>query len=115
MSVKKEMERRFGSKALDRLIKAGELFDAVDAITETLQSLKARVEALESRGIEFAGVWQRAVPYRRGTVVTASGAMWTALRDTVEGESPGKALDAWQLSQKSIKPTTHVKAAGRQQ
>ncbi|WP_049735573.1 hypothetical protein [Rhizobium ecuadorense] len=114
MSVKEEMERQFGNKALERVIKAGEFFDALDAITEAIQSLKARVELLEGRGIEFAGSWQRALPYRRGTVVTASGAMWTALRDTTEGEQPGKALEAWQLSAKSARPAVRLKT-GREQ
>lgn len=115
MAVKEEIERQFGRKALDRLVRAGELFDVADAFTEAFQALKARVAVLESRGIEFCGTWQRACEYRRGSVVSADGAMWVALRDTVDGEAPGKAPDAWQLTVKSARPVVRAKASGREQ
>ncbi|MGR9055507.1 transposase [Rhizobium leguminosarum] len=111
MSVKEEMERQFGSKTLDRLIKAREFFDALDAMTEAFQALKARVEVLEARGTEYVGAWQRALAYRRGMVATADGGMWVALRDTVAGEQPGKVLDAWQLSAKAARPVVRVKTS----
>jgi hypothetical protein len=112
MTVKEEMERRFGRQTLERLVKAGELFDVVDALTATIQSLRARVDALESHGVKYAGTWQRALPYRKGMVVTSDGAMWTALADAPEGVQPGSNTAYWQLSQKS-KPTKRVKAEGR--
>ncbi|AJD41273.1 transposase [Rhizobium sp. SEMIA 4085] len=113
MTVKEEMERKFGRQTLERPVKAGELFDVVDALTATILSLRARIEALESGGIKYAGTWQRALPYRKGMVVTSAGAMWTALADTPEGIAPGSNAAFWQLSQKS-KPTKRVKAEGRQ-
>ncbi|MDK4731564.1 transposase [Rhizobium sp. CNPSo 3490] len=66
-----------------------------------LRVLGARVEQLENGGIRYAGIWQRAIGYQRGAVVTSNGAMWVALRDTSEGERPG---DAWQLSAKAARP-----------
>ncbi|MGR9204113.1 transposase [Rhizobium leguminosarum] len=79
-----------------------------------LKALAARIEELEAGGVRYAGTWQRAVGYRKGTVVTSGGGMWTALRDTAEGEQPGKALDAWQLSAKSPRPVVRMKT-GRQE
>lgn len=71
-----------------------------------LRVLCARVEQLEAGGVRYAGIWQRALPYQRGTVVTSSGAMWVALRDAAEGEQPGKVLDAWQLAAKAVRVKT---------
>ncbi|MGO6667959.1 transposase [Rhizobium ruizarguesonis] len=79
-----------------------------------LKALSARIEQLEAGGVRYAGTWQRALPYRKGTVVTSGGGMWAALRDTAEGEQPGKALDAWQLSAKSARPVVRTKATGEQ-
>ncbi|WP_327205888.1 hypothetical protein [Rhizobium beringeri] len=61
MTVKQEMERQFGRKGLERVVKAGELFDAVDAITEAFQRLQTRVAALENQ----AGVIEKAKPVFR--------------------------------------------------
>jgi Zn-dependent protease len=114
MTVKEEMQRQFGPQSLERAIKAGELYDAVDALTAAIKSLAARVEALEIGGIKYLGTWQRALSYRKGTVATSGGSLWIALRDTVEGEQPGKALDAWQLAAKAARPVVRAKANGRQ-
>jgi hypothetical protein len=79
-----------------------EIVSAVkDYIRRRVEPLEERIAALESHGIKYAGAYQRAVSYRRGTVVTSDGAMWVALRDTTEGERPGKVHDAWQLSAKA--------------
>jgi hypothetical protein len=74
-----------------------------------LKAISARIEQLEAGGVRYAGTWQRALPYRKGSIVTSGGGMWAALRDTAEGEQPGKALDAWQLSAKSARPAVRVK------
>ncbi len=79
-----------------------------------LKALSARIEQLEAGGVRYAGTWQRAMPYRKGTVVTSGGGMWAALRDTSEGEKPGDARDAWQLSAKSARPVVRAKATGEQ-
>ncbi|MGO8510889.1 transposase [Rhizobium ruizarguesonis] len=79
-----------------------------------LRVLGARVEQLENGGIRYAGTWQRALGYQRGTVVTSDGAMWIALRDTSEGERPGEVPDAWQLAAKAARPAVRAKT-GRQE
>ncbi|MBY5849713.1 transposase [Rhizobium leguminosarum] len=79
-----------------------------------LKALSARIEQLEAGGVRYAGTWQRALPYRKGSIVTSGGGMWAALRDTAEGEQPGKALDAWQLSAKSARPAVRVKTETRE-
>ncbi|MBX5221426.1 transposase [Rhizobium sp. NLR8a] len=91
------------------------LVAATTAATGTkLKALAARVEQLEAGGVRYAGVWQRAIRYGKGSVVTNGGSMWVALRDTAEGEQPGKALDAWQLSAKAARPVVRAKATGEQ-
>ncbi|MGO6783505.1 transposase, partial [Rhizobium ruizarguesonis] len=79
-----------------------------------LKAISARIEQLEAGGVRYAGTWQRALPYRKGSIVTSGGGMWAALRDTAEGEQPGKALDAWQLSAKSARPAVRVKTETRE-
>ncbi|MGO6903631.1 transposase [Rhizobium ruizarguesonis] len=79
-----------------------------------LKALSARIEQLEAGGVRYAGTWQRALPYRKGTVVTSGGGMWAALRDTSEGEKPGNAPDAWQLAAKAARPAVRAKT-GRQE
>jgi hypothetical protein len=74
-----------------------------------LRVLSARVEQLEAGGVRYAGIWQRALPYPKGTVVTSGGGMWVALRDTSEGEKPGDAPNAWQLAAKAARPIVRVK------
>lgn len=76
---------------------------AVASTASKLTALSARIEQLETGGVRYCGIWQRALPYRKGTVVTSGGAMWVALRDTAEGEQPGKTLDAWQLASKATR------------
>ncbi|MGO6778867.1 transposase [Rhizobium ruizarguesonis] len=79
-----------------------------------LKALSARIEQLEAGGVRYAGTWQRALPYRKGTVVTSGGGMWAALRDTSEGEKPGNAPDAWQLAAKAARPIVRVKTEGQE-
>jgi hypothetical protein len=79
-----------------------------------LTALSARIEQLEAGGIRYAGIWQRALPYGKGTVVTSGGGMWVALRDTSEGERPGDAPDAWQLAAKAARPVVRTKGTGEQ-
>ncbi len=104
-----ELRRPLSTRCVHALIAA-----TTAATGAKLTALSARVEQLEAGGIRYAGTWQRALPYRKGTVVTSGGGMWVALRDTAEGEQPGKALDAWQLSAKSARPAVRVKTETRE-
>jgi hypothetical protein len=63
--------------------------------TVRLDALEARQTALESRGLAYVGVFQRAATYRRGSVVTHEGSAWIATVDA-EGVEPGDGK-IWQL------------------
>lgn len=71
-----------------------------EEIRKAVEPLKARIAELESHGIKFVGVYQRASEYRRGDVVSFDGAMWVATCATPPQEVPGKSV-CWQLSVKS--------------
>ena len=62
-----------------------------------VSSLKLQLAEIETRGIHYQGVFQKAQQYRRGAMVTADGSLFAAIRDTLPGEMPGTASDAWQL------------------
>ncbi|MGO6880690.1 transposase [Rhizobium ruizarguesonis] len=79
-----------------------------------LQALSARVAELEAGGVRYAGCYQRAMGYRKGSVITFTGAMWTALDDVPAGIQPGSNTALWQLSQKG-EPRAGKKVEGRQQ
>ncbi|MGN7802945.1 transposase [Ensifer sp. 22521] len=98
--TKEELRRPLSTRCVHSLIAA-----TTASTAAKLRALSARVEQLEAGGVRYAGTWQRALPYRKGTVVTSSGSMWVALRDVAEGEQPGKLLDAWQLASKATRAT----------
>lgn len=60
----------------------------------------ARIKALEDRpALRYGGVYESGVTYREGTLVTRSGGLWLALKDT--SRQPGTAPDDWRLVVKS--------------
>lgn len=68
-------------------------------LKKRIAELERRVEAAETRGLEFRGTWQKAeASYRRGSVTIFNSSIWIACRDT-EGERPGTG-DTWQLALK---------------
>jgi len=104
-----ELRRPLSTRSVHALI-AG----ATASTAAKLKALSVRVEELEAGGVRYAGTWQRAMPYRKGSVVTSGGGMWVALRDTSEGERPGDAPDVWQLAAKAARPVVRAKATGEQ-
>lgn len=96
MSLRQKMVEKFGERAVKRTVRAGELYDTADAITEAFQALKKRVDALEEAPVRYRGVWQRADNYGRGHMVTYDGSAWCAVKDVPHGEQPGKS-NCWQL------------------
>ena len=72
-----------------------------DQVAKQLEPLTARLHALEAKGsapgMKFAGVWQRALGYGEGSVVTYDGSAWIALKDIVAGEKPSDGATSWQL------------------
>ncbi|PZV36162.1 transposase [Mesorhizobium kowhaii] len=76
---------------------------------KTHEAAEARIKALEEGkviGVKYAGTYQRALPYQRGSCVTYQSSMWTALADVPEGIVPGNNASLWQLSSKGDKPVT---------
>jgi hypothetical protein len=73
-----------------------------ELVARSIEPLEARLAELEAGGIRYAGTWQRALAYKRGSCVTHDGSMFVALRDTPEGEKPG-ASDYWQLAVKGTR------------
>ncbi|MGR9156741.1 hypothetical protein [Rhizobium leguminosarum] len=79
-----------------------------------MKTLAARVAELEPGGVRYAGRYQRALEYRRGSVTTFAGSMWIALDDVPAGVQPGSNVALWQLSQKG-EPRAGKQTQGRQQ
>lgn len=65
-----------------------------------IDDLSARIDELEKNGIRYMGTWQRAMPYKKGDVVTSASCMWVALKAVPEGAKPGDDPEFWQLSAK---------------
>lgn len=72
-------------------------------LAEQLAPIAKRLDELETKGLAYAGTWQRAQPYKRGNVVTHEGSAWVALKDVDEGSRPGGDLEGWQLMVKAGK------------
>lgn len=76
-------------------------FEAVKGyVDRSLTSLHKRIDELEKGTMRYAGVWQRATEYKKGSLVTSDGSAWVALK-AVEpgGEKPNGG--PWQLVFKS--------------
>ncbi|MGO6724411.1 MULTISPECIES: transposase [Rhizobium] len=109
MSLTDAMMKQFGIDALKQAMTRREAYPLLDALKDEIIELKNRLDAIESHGVKYAGVYQKALAYRRGMVVTSSGAMWVALADTPEGVAPGSNGAFWQLSAKAARPVVRVK------
>ena len=72
------------------------LLDLLNTQRDRIAGLENRLKAVEASGLKYAGVWQRAQTYPRGSVATHKGSAWVALADGVEAE-PGLSA-AWQLA-----------------
>jgi hypothetical protein len=68
-------------------------------VGEQVNPLKKQIAELEAGGIKYCGVYQRAIQYRRGDVVTYDGSMFCAVGNPPLGESPNQGLN-WQLAAK---------------
>jgi hypothetical protein len=68
---------------------------ALPLLVEEIRALRLRVDSVESKGLRYRGVHQRADEYRKGDAVTQNGNMWVCLRETTG--TPGASED-WQLA-----------------
>ncbi|KZS55265.1 hypothetical protein [Rhizobium anhuiense] len=80
-----------------------------------LKALSARIAELEAGGVRYSGCYQRALEYRKGSVVTFASSMWAALDNVPAGVQPGSNTAFWQLAQKGKPTTKRVKATGSEQ
>ncbi|MFD1987977.1 HK97 family phage prohead protease [Mesorhizobium newzealandense] len=71
-------------------------------ITQAFNRVRERIEAIEATGRQdaYKGVYQRALPYGKGAMVTHDGSLWAALQDVQEGTLPGTNPTSWQLAAK---------------
>jgi hypothetical protein len=81
--------------------------DALKPLTDRLLQLEAKAIESESRGIRFEGTHQRALVYRRGSVVVADGSSWVSLEDG-NGDTPGTS-GRWALMAKRGKDGAHAR------
>ena len=72
----------------------------VATVTKTLRDkievLERKVVELQTKGVEYKGVWQRACSYERGAIVTSDGSMWVCVQDVGPNTQPGQS-QCWQL------------------
>jgi hypothetical protein len=81
--------------------------DRVVQLEQRLAALEQRLEAAERRGLEYLGVWQDGVTYKRGDAVTCDAAIWVAKGHTIHrpGDGPNS---GWQLA---VKAARHGRSA----
>jgi len=74
--------------------------EAVADLRKRIAALEAATADVQTRGIQFRGVFQRALSYRTGDVTTFKGSMWCAVRPTEA--TPGESSD-WQLCARGVR------------
>lgn len=68
----------------------GPLLKKIEALESEVQSLRQ-----EKSSLRYMGVFQRAITYQRGNIVTHDGSAWIKISDSDDG-APG-ACESWQL------------------
>ena len=91
--VAKEVQKEAGQGRFMEIM----ALEGVRRCMYALLELSEKVKKIESRGVQYRGVYQRSEDYKRGDLVTFEGSMWHATRDTIE--EPGASKD-WQLAVK---------------
>lgn len=80
--------------------------DAVEVLAEAffrhfeklqgrIRQLEGRLGELEARGVEFRGEYQRALDYKRGSLVLHGDALFAAVRAAEAGDAPPG--PSWQI------------------
>lgn len=80
---------------------------AVAKLEAEIAALKKRLAVVETRGVRYRGVFQKADDYKRGDCCTHQGSLWIAIRPVGPGEAPPGTADAasgWQLGIKGMQP-----------
>ena len=68
-------------------------------LQKEIAQLKARLEEVEKKGVEYSGIYQRAQSYRRGVLTTYDGSLWACVEDAQPNEAPPG--PKWQLCAKA--------------
>jgi hypothetical protein len=86
-----------------------------EEILKAFTPLRERIDALESTGIRYQGVYQKAQEYKRGDCCTFDGSLWIATCEIPPHQIPGNS-SRWQLSVKAVErnrsPTRSVQRIG---
>jgi hypothetical protein len=93
-SIREELSELAHGVALD-------LNEVEGRIDTRLKGLEKSVEEIKTKGLEYCGVHQRALSYRKGSIVTSGGSAWIALIHSPNG-APGDSPD-WQLMVKGAR------------
>lgn len=120
-ALRHSLGKAYSAERLEQAASLDQVHQLIAGVIVMLQSgpiarikeLERRLAEIESQGVQYCGVYQKALGYRRGSLVTSGGALWACLADAPEGVTPGTNPAYWQLAQKSTKPTKRVAATGR--
>jgi hypothetical protein len=97
----------------EALVKAISIF-VNESILKAFEPLRARIDALESRGLEYVGTFQRALGYRRGQCVTFDGSLYVCIADnTAPGAELPNGGKSWQLAVKRGQDGAQLRGAMR--
>ena len=103
-AIRNGLDSNFTEEQLKRPLSRRMVHALIAATTAStaakLKALSARVDEIEASGIRYLGCYQRALEYKKGSVVTFASSMWTALDDVAAGVQPGSNPAFWQLSEK---------------
>ena len=83
--------------SLDRPATVRAVLEHLSVVGDAIKALTARVVEIESKGIEYKGVWQAPQTYQRGNLATYGGGIWHANQETRDKPGDGK---AWTLAVK---------------
>ena len=72
---------------------------ATKPLRERISELEKCIAELETRGLNYCGVYQRAAMYRRGDVCSHNGSMFVAVDAVAPNQPPGNG-GVWVLSVK---------------
>ena len=72
-----------------------------ERVEQACAPLRQRIAELETRGVDYKGVYQRACSYRRGDISTHNGSMFVAVDAVAPNQVPGNG-GVWVLGVKGI-------------
>lgn len=71
---------------------------ATAPLQKRIEEFEHKLAEVETHGVRYMGVFQRALVYEKGSLVTHDGSMWCAVERT--SDEPGSGSNAWQLAVK---------------